>query len=133
MTDTEQQLREIFDERASWVPAGDDLVATATRRGRRRIRRRRGLMTMALVGVLGAGAAIGAPIVEGGGGGAQAYAVEQHGDEVIARIYRFEDAAGLQKQLREHGVPAKVVYTPKGKTCQLPWYTPSPGSKNVIA
>ncbi len=131
MNDTEDQLRETFARQAELAPSGDDLVATSMQRGRSRIRRRRGMATLSLAGALGIGLAVGAPIVQGGDG-SQAFAVEQHGANLTVKIYRFDDAAGLQQQLADHGVTAKVVYTPKGQGCKLPWFTPSHRSGQVV-
>lgn len=41
-----------------------------------------------------------------------AYAVDESGDDVVVTVYRLDDAAGLERALREHGVAAEVDYDP---------------------
>jgi hypothetical protein len=132
MQEIEQQLSDTLARREALAPAGDDLIATTIRRGRSRIRRRRGFTALSLAGALGVGLTMGPSIIQGGSGSSQAFAVDQHGTDLTVRIYRFDDAAGLQRQLAAHGVASKVVYTPKGKTCEQPWFTPSSRSGAVV-
>ena len=95
------------------------------RTGRRRIGRRR---SVALVGgavALVAGAAVvGVPFLSDGA--TPAYAVSANADgTVTVEINSLEDAAGLQRKLREAGVSALVQNVPVGKTCKEPWFTPA--------
>ena len=61
-----------------------------------------------------------------GGGPAPAYAVTRHADgSVTVEVRSLRDAAGLQRALRADGISAVVVYTPPGKTCRRPWFTPA--------
>lgn len=132
MQEIEQQLSDTLVRREALTPAGDDLIATTIRRGRSRIRRRRGAAALSLAGALGIGLTMGPPIIQGGSGSSQAFALDQHGADLTVKIYRFDDAAGLQRKLAEHGIASKVVYTPKGKTCEQPWFTPSSRSGAVV-
>jgi hypothetical protein len=45
-------------------------------------------------------------------GPSPAYAVDESGDEIVVTVYRLDDAAGLERALREHGVAAEVDYDP---------------------
>ncbi len=54
------------------------------------------------------------------GGASPAYAIDDHNGTVTVTIKSLSDAAGLQKALRDKGVPAYVDYTPAGKSCQQP-------------
>jgi hypothetical protein len=65
------------------------------------------------------------------GGAAPAYAVNKNDDgTVTVEISSLSDAAGLERKLRDAGIPAVVQYLPPGKACKQPWPggTPAPGS-----
>jgi hypothetical protein len=48
-----------------------------------------------------------------------AYAVEANDDgTVTVEVRRFEDADGLERQLKAHGIAAEVDYTPPDKYCE---------------
>jgi len=76
-------------------------------------------LTLASVGILGAG----------DDQGSTAWAVTPNGDgTVTVRIEALSDAAGLERQLREAGIPAIVQYLPVGKKCaDPPAGSPLPG------
>jgi hypothetical protein len=60
-----------------------------------------------------------------GGGSAlhAAFAVEQNPDgTVTVEIRSIEDAAGLERQLEDTGIPASVHYLPPGKLCNVRRY-----------
>lgn len=83
---------------------------------------------LALVGgtsaVLAVVAAAGVPFLVDGG--TPAYAVSTNDDgTVTVEINALSDAAGLERKLREAGVPARVEYLPSGKACAEPWFTPA--------
>jgi hypothetical protein len=104
------ELREVVAARPAPSPA--PASAPARHRGRRR------------VGVAGAGgvAAVLAAvaILAGGGGSESAYAVTARADgSVTVKISSLSDAAGLQRALRNAGVPAVVRYG-AGADCPPP-------------
>jgi hypothetical protein len=64
-----------------------------------------------------------------GGGAAPAYAVNKNDDgTVTVEISSLSDAAGLERKLRDAGIPAVVQYLPPGKACKQPWPTAAPGA-----
>jgi hypothetical protein len=77
--------------------------------------------TLVLAGGLAAaaGVAIAAGLPIGGdSGGTKAYAVSKNPDgTVTVKIDALSDAAGLERELSQAGVPALVQYVPPGKTC----------------
>ncbi len=82
---------------------------------------------LALAGVAGgACAATAAFALISADEGSTAYAVEPHGDgAVTVEIKELQDAAGLERQLREHGIPVEVDYVPAGQGCREPRFTPT--------
>lgn len=53
-----------------------------------------------------------------------AYAVSgRDNGEVTVRVNRLEGADGLERALREHGIPADITYLPDGKKCAPGRYT----------
>jgi hypothetical protein len=62
------------------------------------------------------------------GGAEPAYAVNTNDDgTVTVEISSLSDAAGLERKLRDAGIPAVVQYLPPGKVCKQPWPTATPG------
>jgi hypothetical protein len=101
------ELREVVAERPapSAAPAPTSVVAPT--RARQRPRRR--LVVAAAGGVAAVLAAV--AIFAGSGGTESAYAVTPRADgSVTVKISRLSDAAGLQRALRDAGVPAVVRY-----------------------
>jgi hypothetical protein len=80
---------------------------------------------------LGAGVALAAIAVAlivsaGGDNPSKAFAVEpQAGGGVTIKIYRLEDASGLEQALEDAGIRAQVTWLPAGKVCREPHYTPT--------
>jgi hypothetical protein len=93
---------------------------------------RRVVMAGGVAVVLGVASAAGVPLLVGGEGAPPAYAVTPNGDgTVTVEISSLRDADGLERELREAGVPAAVQYVPAGKACKERTFTPaaaSPGS-----
>jgi hypothetical protein len=81
--------------------------------------------------VLGAGVAIAAIAVvlivsAGGDNPSKAFAVEpQKGGGVTIKVYRLEDASGLEQALRDAGIQSQVTWLPAGKVCREPHYKPA--------
>ncbi|MBS1888284.1 MAG: hypothetical protein JSU06_13960 [Actinobacteria bacterium] len=88
--------------------------------------RRRG-PRLALVGALALVAIVTAIVARAGDGdGSTAFAVEpQPGGGVTIKIYRLEDAAGLEAALKEAGIRAQVSWLDAGMVCREPHYKPS--------
>jgi hypothetical protein len=110
-----RELRRVVIEEStsSSAPAAQAPIA----RGRFRWTRRLGL-TGGLAAAVAIGFAAGLPI-GGDDGGSAAYAVTQNADgTVTVEINALRDAEGLQRKLREAGVPALVQYLPPGKACE---------------
>ena len=97
------ELREVVAQRPAPSPAS--ALASAPRRHRTRGR-------YVLAGAGGLAAALAAVVLFGGSGGPEAaYAVTPRADgRVSVKISSLSDAAGLQRALREAGVPAVVRY-----------------------
>jgi hypothetical protein len=67
-----------------------------------------------------------------GGGAAPAYAVNKNDDgTVTVEISSLSDAAGLERKLRDAGIPAVVQYLPPGKACKQPWPTAAPATPSA--
>ena len=81
--------------------------------------------------VLGAGVALAAIAVvlivsAGGDNPSKAFAVEpQKGGGVTIKVYRLEDASGLEQALRDAGIQSQVTWLPAGKVCREPHYKPA--------
>jgi hypothetical protein len=88
--------------------------------------RRRG-PRLALVGALALAAVVVALIASAGGGkGSTAFAVEPQPDgSVTIKIYKLEDAAGLEAALKEAGINSQVNWLAAGTVCREPHYKPS--------
>lgn len=123
MNDTQAPLNG-FEQRLLAALQDEIKVRTATTK---RTTRRPSRTTLALAGaavVIGAIGAVATPLLAGQHGAPRAFAVSTSADgTVTAVIYRFQDAAGLQKQLGDAGVTAVVQYAPTGKACERPSYT----------
>jgi hypothetical protein len=121
-----RELRQVVADRPRLSPVGERSAATRRPFGRRSL--------LALAGGAAATIAIASAVSLGGGGPSKAWAVDRNPDgTVTVRIDSLSDAAGLQRQLIDAGVPALVQYLPPGKTCageggapQLP--PPPPGA-----
>ena len=80
---------------------------------------------------LGAGIALAAIAVvlivsAGGDNPSKAFAVEpQKGGGVTIKIYRLEDASGLEQALEDAGIQAQVTWLPAGRVCREPHYKPA--------
>jgi hypothetical protein len=132
----DQSRRHGFEERLlaelRTVVAVRPPVQEAGARGRRsRARqpgwRRRFALVGATAAVLAVAAAAGVPFLTGGSD--PAYAVSTNGDgTVTVEINALSDAAGLERKLREAGVPAVVRYLPPGKACKAGWFTVAPAN-----
>ena len=88
--------------------------------------RRRG-PRLALVGAL-ALAVLGAALIVSAGGGesSTAFAVEpQAGGGVTIKIYKLEEASGVEAALEKAGIRAQVSWLAAGMVCREPHYTPS--------
>ena len=82
-----------------------------------------------LAAVAVAALAVGLPTALSGSSNSPAFAVESDGDGIVTvDIHRLTDAAGLEQQLAANGINARVDYTPSGKTCKMPRFTPAPDS-----
>jgi hypothetical protein len=102
----------IEDRSPSPAPAESAPAARVLFRGRRPLALAGGVAA-ALAVAIAAGLPIG-----GDGGGTPAYAVTEHPDgTVTVEIDALSDAAGLERELAEAGIPALVQYLPPGKTC----------------
>jgi hypothetical protein len=54
-----------------------------------------------------------------------AYVVQKNNDDTVTvTINSLTDTDGLQRDLRNAGVPTVAVFLPAGKTCRPPWFTP---------
>jgi hypothetical protein len=107
-----RELRQVVADGPRHSPEPERPVAARKPFGRR--------LPLALAG--GAAAAIAIAIVGalslGGGEPSKAWAVDRNPNgTVTVRIDSLSDAAGLQRQLNDAGVPALVQYLPPGKTC----------------
>jgi hypothetical protein len=94
-------------------------------------RRRGGIASrpkLALAGVAGSACVASAVIAfAGSDDGSTAYAVVPHDDgSVTVEISKLQDAAGLERELREAGVPAEVDYLPLGQMCREGRFRPAP-------
>ena len=87
--------------------------------------RRRVALAGAVATALAVGVGVGVPLLSGD---SPAYAVTSNADgTVTVEIRDLRDAAGLERELREAGLPAVVRYLPLGKACKEPWFTPFTG------
>jgi hypothetical protein len=125
MTTEDDERRDRYEDRLLTelrALATANAAAGAPERAPRRVRPR-----LALAGVAGgACAATAAFALMGGEEASTAYAVEPQGDgTVTVEIHELQDAAGLERQLREHGIAAKVDYLPAGQGCREPRFTPA--------
>jgi hypothetical protein len=88
-------------------------------------------LPLALAGAAAAALAFAIAVgLPGGGQPSKAWAVDQNPDgTVTVRIDSLSDAAGLERELNDAGVPALVQYLPPGKTCAgaAPLPGPPPG------
>ncbi|MFG1696584.1 hypothetical protein [Nonomuraea sp. NPDC049309] len=84
----------------------------------RRLPLKRPVFGLAAAVALAAGAVV-APIVLGDRA-PSSYAVEMDDGMVTIRIRDFDDAAGLERRLRELNVPAMVDFVPQGMMCREP-------------
>jgi hypothetical protein len=110
-----RELRRVVIEQpgSSSAPVARTPIARARFRFTRRL-----VLTGGLAAVVAIGLAAGLPI-GGGNGGSAAYAVTRNADgTVTVQINALRDAEGLQRKLREAGVPALVQYLPAGKACE---------------
>jgi hypothetical protein len=132
----DQRIRHGFEERllaelraVVAVRADVHEVQTGGRRShaRRPGWRRRLALVGATAAVLAVAAAAGVPFLTGGSD--PAYAVSTNGDgTVTVEINALSDAAGLERKLREAGIPAVVRYLPPGKACKAGWFEAAPVS-----
>ncbi|WP_067185083.1 hypothetical protein [Microtetraspora niveoalba] len=110
--------------RAAIMAEGRDADVREPRRVRRS-RPRRLVLGLAAAAALATGAVLGPGLLQDGHGVSAAYAVTKDADGIVhIEVRDFRDAAGLQKRLRDLGVPAVVDYVPAGKKCREPRATP---------
>jgi hypothetical protein len=101
------------------------VLASADAPAGRRTRRRSlvvaaGVAATALVGV----------VLVPGLGTSTAYSVQEgNAGEVTVEVTRPEDAAGLERQLAEHGIPADIVYLEWPQQCAEDRYTEAPADR----
>jgi hypothetical protein len=79
------------------------------------------------IGAVGAAAAAAVAVVvaPGGPGASPAYAVQQAADgDVVVTIHRLEDAAGLERALRENGIDADVSFEGTSRLDELTFQMP---------
>ncbi len=106
------ELREVVAERA------------ATPIDVRRRRPKRVLIGIAACLTLAAGTAVGVPMLGGEQATSPAYAVTREPNGTVwVKVFRIEDAEGLEKKIRAAGVAAEVTFVPAGKRCRR---TPAP-------
>jgi hypothetical protein len=87
--------------------------------------RRAPRLALGAVAVLAAAAAV-LVFSSGGRNAPRAFAVEpQQGGGVTIRIYSLEDSAGLERALKQAGIPAQVNWLPAGTTCRHRRLTPA--------
>ena len=87
-----------------------------------RPRRRRLVLAMGVVA-----AAVGGVMFLPGIGNTPAYSVQEgNAGKIEVQVNRFEDAAGLEAALAEHGVNAQITYVPDGGQCTPGRYEPIP-------
>ena len=115
------QLKAIVAERDA-AARGDVSAAPA----RPPVWRRRG-PRLALAGALALVAIAVVLVVSAGGGDSfTAFAVEpQPGGGVTIKVYKLEDAAGLEAALKEAGIRSQVTWLAAGTVCREPHYKPS--------
>ncbi|NYG56704.1 hypothetical protein [Nocardioides perillae] len=98
----------------------DSLREVVAERSPRHAPRRPSRRALALAGGLVA-ATTTAVLVVPGLGAEPAYAVSEGSNGALeVRVNRLEDAAGLERELRERGVDAVVNYVPDGGQCRRP-------------
>lgn len=98
----------------------DSLREVVAERSPRHAPRRPSRRALALAGGLVA-ATTTAVLVVPGVGAEPAYAVSEGSNGALdVRVNRLEDAAGLERELRERGVAAVVNYVPDGGQCRRP-------------
>jgi hypothetical protein len=125
MSFEDRMLRELRSMVAANPAAEEEL-----RRSRTWIAPRRLALGGAGVAVVAVAAVAGVQLVSGGA--APAYAVSKNDDgTVTVEISSLSDAAGLERKLREAGIPAIVQYVPPGKACKQPWPTAAPGTPST--
>lgn len=88
--------------------------------------RRRGPRLALGAGVVLAAVAVALVVSAGGDNPSRAFAVEpQDGGGVRIKIYKLEDASGLETALEDAGIQAQVTWLPAGKVCREPHYKPT--------
>lgn len=111
------ELRAVVAERPAPAPPQSG-TAAASAPPRRAPRLTRSRVAIGAAATAAATAAV-AVVLAAGGTSTPAYAVEPAADGgVTVEITSLRDAAGLERKLREAGVPAVVRYVPEGKTCR---------------
>ena len=116
------RLKAVVAERGTTAAAGE---AAKTQAATPAWRRRAPRLAFG-AGVALAAVAITLIVGAGGDNPSKAFAVEpQKGGGVTIKIYRLEDATGLEQALEDAGIQAQVTWLPAGKVCREPHYTPS--------
>ena len=83
---------------------------------------------LVLGGIAATIAAIGGVILVPGLGSGPAYSVQEgNSGKIEVQVDRFEDAAGLEQALAEHGITAQITYVPDGGECAPGRYLPIAG------
>jgi hypothetical protein len=115
------QLKAIVAERDAAARREASDAPTGTPVWRRRGPRLALAAALALVAV-----AVVLIVSAGGGDSSTAFAVEpQPGGGVTIKIYKLEDAAGLEAALKEAGIRSQVSWLAAGTVCREPHYKPS--------
>jgi hypothetical protein len=116
------RLKAVVAERGAAAAAAEAAKAPA---GTSSWRRRAPRLAIG-AGVALAAAAVALIVSAGGDNPSKAFAVEpQEGGGVRIKIYRLEDASGLEQALEDAGIQAQVTWLPAGKVCKEPHYKPS--------
>ncbi len=88
--------------------------------------RRRGPRLALGAGIALAAVAIALIVSAGGDNPSKAFAIEpQKGGGVTIKVYKLEDASGLEQALEDAGIQAQVTWLPAGKVCREPHYKPT--------
>jgi hypothetical protein len=111
------ELRAHVTERARHAPAPEPPRRRATPR------------RLALAGTGFAAATAAVLVTAGGDGTAPAYAVEPHADGTVSVTIRsLDDTEGLERELRDAGVPAEVARLKPGQICDPKETEPASGA-----
>lgn len=115
-------LREHVADRSSPANALPEQIPSSRRRTGRKPSR------PLVGGIAAAGAAVVGVIFVPGLGPNPAYSVQEgNSGQITVEVNRFEDAAGLERALADHGIEAEITYVPDGGICAPGRYVPIDG------